>query len=193
MTVTEEFMTVAALEEWGMHVKPATEVKPGAKQCRWCAKKGTCAAIRQQVIDLFETVQPVGEADDAALASVMAKADMIEAWIKAIRGETERRLLEGHAVPGWKLVAGKKGARAWSDATAVEDILKNSMRLRQDEMYDMKLISPTAAEKVLKPKQYERLAEFITQKSGSPSVAPESDKRPAINPAAVAEQFDVVS
>jgi len=46
----------------------------------------------------------------------------------------------------------------------------------------MKLISPTSAEKVLKskPKCWTRIKDQITQTKGGPSVAPESDKRPAM-------------
>lgn len=57
-----------------------------------------------------------------------------------------------------------------------------ALRLKADDMYDKKLISPTTAEKLLKtdPKKWDKLKELITRASGKPSVAPATDKRPAL-------------
>ena len=124
----------------------------------------------------------------------MAAVDLVEQWCKAVRAEVESRLLQGQEVPGYKLVQGKRGARAWTSAEEAEAILK-SMRLKQDEMYDLKLISPTTAEKVLKesPKRWNRIAPLISQSEGKPSVAPESDKRPALVLGAVEDDFEQVT
>jgi hypothetical protein len=125
---------------------------------------------------------PLGVAySDDELGVKMAATDIIEDWCKQVRAETERRLLAGTPVPGYKLVQGRAGARAWTDAKEVEETFK-SMRLKQDEMYDFKLISPTTAEKLLKetPKRWNRVQPLISRSEGKPSVAPESDKRPAL-------------
>jgi hypothetical protein len=55
------------------------------------------------------------------------------------------------------------------------------MRLKADEMYDRKLITPAKAEKLLKdtPRRWNSIAQHITQGEGKPSVAPVTDKRPA--------------
>jgi hypothetical protein len=123
------------------------------------------------------------DADDKViwLSVAMSRTDIIEDWCKQVRAETERRLLAGTPVPGYKLVQGRAGARAWTDAKEVEETFK-SMRLKQDEMYDFKLISPTTAEKLLKetPKRWNRVQPLISRSEGKPSVAPESDKRPAL-------------
>jgi tRNA pseudouridine-54 N-methylase len=98
-------------------------------------------------------------------------------------------------VDGWKLVQGKQGHRKWADPAAAEALFK-SMRLRQDEMYDLALISPTTAEKVLKtsPKRWERVQPHIVRAEGKPSVAPATDKRPALAVQSVADDFrDVMS
>jgi hypothetical protein len=80
-------------------------------------------------------------------------------------------------------VRGRKGPRKWDNEKAAEELLK-SMRLKQHEMYNFKIISPTDAEKLLKdtPKRWKRLNKpgIITQSDGSLSIAPESDPRPAV-------------
>lgn len=129
------------------------------------------------------------------LGKKMDAVDVIEDWCKAVRAEVERRLLAGDNVPspngGYKLVKGKRGARDWKDAKEAEATMK-SMRLKQDEMYTFSLISPTKAEKVLKdsPKRWNRVAPLITQSDGKPSVAPMSDKRPALVMTPVVDDFE---
>lgn len=123
--------------------------------------------------------------------------DLIEDWCRAVRAETERRLLAGIAVPsprgGYKLVQGRQGARAWSDSAEAEKLLK-SFRLKNEEMYEFKLISPTTAEKLLKesPKRWTKAQALITRSDGKLSVAPVSDKRPAVEIKPVIDDFDVV-
>jgi hypothetical protein len=193
-------------EEW-----EKTFLRPGEKQCKFCKAKATCPALRNEVavtitnvsplpatpeeFDGLEIVDaiPVSTADTEWLAAALTKVDLIEDWCKAVRAEAERRLLAGKPVPGWKLVQGKKGPRQWADAKAAEELLK-SMRLKQEEMYEMKLISPTTAEKlhkagVIGPRQWPRLQELITQSEGKPHVAPESDSRPALVVTPVVEEF----
>jgi hypothetical protein len=127
----------------------------------------------------------------------MDALDLIEGWCKAVRAEAERRLLRGDAVPGWKLVQGKAGNRGWVDEAEVTDLMKKSMRLRDDVMYDFSLISPTTAEKraadgIIKPKQWAKLQGLITRSDGKPSVAPAADKRPALVIGKVEDAFDAL-
>jgi hypothetical protein len=172
------------------------DLEPGESQCRWCRAKATCPALAQRVTDEFEAVPAPNAETDARLAQAMGNVELIEGWCKAVRAETERRLLAGQPVPGFKLVEGRRGARKWADEKEVEAALK-SMRLRDDQMYDFSLISPTSAEKLHKtgtigPRQWPKLADLITQSDGKPSVAPESDKRPAIAVAAIESEFSNV-
>ncbi|MGY2429582.1 DUF2800 domain-containing protein [Pseudomonas tolaasii] len=131
-------------------------------------------------------------ADDERLATLMDAADMIEGFAKAVRAEVERRLLAGKFTDArYKLVEGRQGARSWTSEEEAEAALK-AMRLKVDQMYDFKLISPTTAEKVLKeanPRKWNKLQPLIGRSDGKPSVAPASDKRPALN-LAIAEQFE---
>lgn len=192
--VSEWVLSVPALYEFVASIKPATEVVPGEKQCRWCARKATCPALRAAVQADVESAQPPADADDVLLASLLGKTEIIEDWCKAVRAEAERRLFAGKTLPGYKLVEGKKGARSWADETLVETVLK-SMRLRQDEMYQFKLMSPTQLEKSLKdqPKRWARLEQHITQKSGGPAVVPSTDKRSAISVAVDPSEFTPIT
>ena len=170
---------------------------PSNKACQWCRAKPICPALRQQVMDAFDESTPLADTPDDGLAYVMDRADMIEGWIKSIRAEVERRLLAGEPVKGYKLVQGKRGNRMWANPDDAEAALK-AMRVKHDQMYDYKLASPTSIEKLAKadeigPRQWTKIQALITQSEGQPSVAPVSDKRPALVTSAAASDFDDVT
>lgn len=171
-------------------------LQPTEKGCQWCKHKANCTAlaayVAEQIEADFEDLSGVEDIehyvnvkvepyDPETISRKMKSLGLIEMWMKAVRGEVESLLLKGLPVPGYKLVEGKMGHRKWANEQEAEAMMK-SMRLKEDEMYDKKVISPTTAEKVLKesPKRWTRLKELITQTRGGPSVAPESDKRPAM-------------
>jgi hypothetical protein len=207
-----------------------TFLNPNDKSCKFCKAKATCPAKRAQAStavvgypaaspDEFTAVKVPGkahiEAADAAwLGAVLAKADQIDDWLSAVRAEAHRRLTAGEKVPGFKLVQGKRGNRYWSNSAEAEALMKDTFRLKVEEMYELKLISPTKAEelapnygkdgKVIPPKegqlapligprQWPKLKALIAQADGKPSVAPESDKRPAISVTPVASEFEAVT
>jgi hypothetical protein len=187
-------------------------LNPGEKQCKFCAAKATCPALRDSVALTVMADTPASPEEFAQayvsapdehspedwIAAALAKVDLIEDWCKAVREQAHKRLSEGQELPGWKLVAGKRGARAWTDAKAAEELLRNRFRLNIEQAYDLKLISPTSAEKLAKagtlgPKQWAVAQELIHQPDGKPHVAPESDPRPALAVAAKASEFDNIA
>jgi hypothetical protein len=210
--VSEWTQTVEEMQEFGLDVSVAATIAKASDAplvvsdagCKYCRAKATCPAIRDEVLGHFDVVEPA-TAEPDVIGMVMGKADLIEGWVKAIRAEAERRLFAGIAVPGFKLVQGRMGNRAWKDDDEAEKALK-AMAVRQDEMYDLKLVSPTTISKrltdwvdaegkprkpILGPRQQKRYQELITQADGKPSVAPESDKRPALVMSAEADFDDV--
>lgn len=206
--VSEWTLTMADLLAFGSRVslaaaatrQSAPTANPGEDQCRWCPALGKCEAAARRVQDIIEADFEMVSEDKAAplpatssLASAMQAIPFIENWCKAVRGQVEVELLAGNSVDGFKLVQGKRGARRWADEEAAEAELK-AMRIKKDDMYDFKVISPTSAEKFFKeePKRWARLQPLITQSEGGLSVAPVSDKRPAVTPTAAASaEFDI--
>lgn len=184
-------------------------LNPTEKGCMWCKHKANCTAlaayVSEQIDADFEDLSEVKDIehyvnvkvepyDPETISLKMKSLGLIEMWMKAVRGEVESLLLKGLPVPGYKLVEGKMGHRKWANEQEAEAMMK-SMRLKEDEMYDKKLISPTSAEKVLKesPKRWARIKDLITQTRGGPSVAPESDKRPAMAITPVGDDMEDLS
>lgn len=173
--------------------------------CRknYCKARATCPALSKFVSDSvgmdFENLDmPENAANpepsQVGLGRMLDAVPLIEDWCKEVRAKVEGELFSGRPVPGYKLVQGKKGNRKWASDAEAEAMLKG-FRLKVEEMYDLKLISPTSAEKLSKagtigPRQWPKLQGFITQSDGSPSVAPESDKRPALEIKPAVDDFD---
>ena len=175
-------------------------LRPGEKQCKFCRAKATCPALAKHAIetianDFVDITQPkaitnavtgakdaVKVADEDLLAALFPHLDLIHDWVNAVRARIEAVLLAGGTVAGVKVVQGKKGNRTWASEEQAEQLLK-SFRLKQEEMYTFKLITPTTTEKLLKdasPKRWAKVLPLITQSEGKPTVVPESDRRPAI-------------
>lgn len=196
----------------GVETLPLENFTPGEKQCRFCkAKGGLCAAEAQARLnavaaDFVDMTQPVGEQlaeaakrvpllDAVQLADIYSQVGLIESFCKAVCDRVSSELNAGHSVPGFKLVTGKQGNRAWSDEEAARALLKDQFRYKTEEVFDLKLISPTKAEKLIKkasPRRWTKVEAMITRADGKPTVAAESDPRPAltINPV---NDFDDVS
>ncbi|WP_447839204.1 DUF2800 domain-containing protein [Enterobacter cloacae] len=195
----------------GVETLPLENFTPGEKQCRFCKAKAVCTAQKMQHMqtaasDFEDLTKPVSEIITAAssrvpllsteeLAEIYSQADAIESWLKAVRDRVNSEMNAGHPVPGFKLVTGKQGNRAWSDEEAARALLKDQFRYKTEEVFDLKLISPTKAEKLIKkasPRRWTKVEALITRADGKPTVAPESDPRPALNINPV-NDFDDVS
>lgn len=179
------------------------DFNPGEKQCRWCKAKAVCPALSKYVETTIGSEFQYLENDPPSavllsnedLGLIYPSLPLIEAWGKAVLARIEHELLNGQPVPGTKLVQGRRGHRKWVDEAETEALLK-SMRLKSDEMYNRKVISPTQAEKLLAkdaPRRWKKVESLITQKEGAPHVAPESDKRPALVIAPPEDDFAVVN
>ncbi|MFJ1257862.1 DUF2800 domain-containing protein [Cupriavidus sp. CuC1] len=188
-----------------------SDLVPGDKQCKFCKAKATCPGLARRVQDEvgsdFDNIATFAQSDEQkamslkaytpktaeALSKAMKAIDLIESWCKSVRGAVEIELLAGREVPGYKLVQGRKGARSWNSEHEAETVLK-AMRLKVEEMYQFKLITPPAAEKLKKAgrlgdRQWAKLQPMIGQSEGGKSVAPASDPRDAIVISPPADDF----
>lgn len=180
------------------HCVPGDHCRTG-----FCGYRANCPALAAFVTETIEAdfdvieeghVTCVSTNSNDNLSLKLKAVDIIEDWCKEVRAESERRMLNGEEVAGFKLVKGRRGARAWTDKETAEALLKK-MRYKKEEMYDFKLISPTTAEKLMKtaPRRWAKLVDMIVQPEGKLHVAPESDKRPAIEITPTSDDFEEVT
>ena len=116
---------------------------------------------------------------------------MIESWLDATKKHIFEKLQRFEPVPGWKLVKGRPGNRAWKDGEQVETLLK-SWRFKKAETHEEKLRSPAQIEKIVPEKKWALLEVLLDRADAKPTMVAATDKRPALEPAK-ADEFDIFS
>ena len=113
---------------------------------------------------------------------------LITLWLKRVKSQALTTMLDGGEVPGYKVVAGRQGNRKWSDELQVAEVLK-SAGYSQEDYTETKLLGPAAIDKLVGKKQAaELLGELITRDQGQPTIAAATDKRPAYDRVAEAQE-----
>lgn len=155
----------------------ASDFKPSVEGCQWCRFSEQCAARTKTVNSvLAEELENdfALELTPEQLVAEYEKLPLLRQHIDKVEKAMATALHSGKKVPGYKLVEGRPGNRAWKDTDAIEvshgDILKKEV-----------LMSPTEAAKVLSADEMAALEPFITRKPGVPCVATADDKRPEWN------------
>jgi hypothetical protein len=181
---------------------PDAPLVPGEKQCRFCKAKGGCAAVNTHVMDavgMFKSIDIVQQAavteptemSNDKLREVIEAAPLLRQLLEASEAEALRRMQMGQTIPGLKVVNGR-GSRAWAHTEDEMVVKLKKIGIPAGALYVTKLISPAQAEKLTWEKrdgtkvqvsdkmklQMER--ELIVKLAGKPTVASESDPRPAV-------------
>lgn len=186
-SVTEETLTREELIQWG-----ETELRPKAElawkgegeycpgdHCRFCAARALCYHRAAKAMTVFQSgMQTPGVIPDEEIPKILECADVAEAWIKDIREYARSQALKGQTWNGFKLVAGRRPPRRWTDHEAVVDQLSRA-GYTDDQIYKPKeLISVSDAEKLMGKQGFRAiLGHLTTQPEGAPTLVPESDKR----------------
>lgn len=160
---------------------------PSDKACQWCKAQSRCEALAKhnfEVIgsdfdnlDMLELSVPNKLSNDQ-LAQIIPNTGLIKGWLDAIQEKVLDEALAG-TMPGYKAVAGRS-IRRWDNVEVAEKFLRQTRKLKVDQAYTKKLISPTQAEKIIGKKD-SKLQALIVKPEGKPTLAPADDKRPAIN------------
>lgn len=152
----------------------ASDFKPSVDGCQWCRFSEQCAARTKTVNSvLAEELEDdfAPELTPEQLVAEYEKLPLLRQHIDKVEKAMAAALHSGKKVPGYKLVEGKMGNRAWKDAEKVAE-------LYGDKLTKEVLMTPTEAVKVVPE---EELKDFITRKPGAPCVATADDKRPEWN------------
>lgn len=187
--------------------------KPGPKQCRFCKVQATCPANAKLQEDLTAAVFTDTTQDAKAMNSFIARLDgdiepfqmyfasvpnltteqmarllpfrsMADAWWKSLEVELNKRAAAGDVPQGMKIVEGRSH-RKFANAEKVKEHLL-SLGLSKEEIISESLVSPNAAEELLRKKGRKRkelpelLKGLVVKPPGKATLVPLSDKRPAV-------------
>ena len=190
--------TVEELMEWAEKtVKPTAEkaikgkgkYNPG-EHCRFCQHGGKCRALTRLCTEYVDThglkvSLPVLAPHE--VSDVLRMEPLITLWLKKVKEQALTTLMSGEELPGYKLVEGKLGNRKWRDERTVIQIL-NGAGYEDEEITETKVLSPSQMDKAIgKKKVAELLEEYIDRAPGAPTIAPITDKRPAYDRLAEAQ------
>jgi len=158
-----------------------TVFSPSESNCKFCEAAGQCRALAEHNMknaqEIFSPVAKdtldVDSLSNDEVAAILPKLPLLSKWMRAVEARAAGELAKGHNVEGYKLVNGRK-SRFWESE---EEAIKFLESVGIDP-YVKKVISPAQAEKNKEIKK--DLKAFIGSRAGKPSMAPLSDKRPAI-------------
>lgn len=125
------------------------------------------------------------------LCAVLDAAPAVTAWINQCQAYAHQGLERGAQFPGWKLVA-NRATRKWTKPQ--DKLVPLLVKLGADRaalFTPPTLLSPAQVKKLLPKENREALAKYTEAKSSGNTLAPESDKRPAVK-AGPAADFDAI-
>lgn len=188
--IASEVLAVTELLDWAeQEVKPKAQLAfagqgdfvPGAAQCRYCRARTVCRARAEQNLELakYELVPP-DTLELAEIGDILIQADELEAWVKDVRKYALEEALSGKTIPRWKVVEGRSNRCYKSQEELLERLTRAG--IPAEALVDTKLKGITALEKQVGKKKLEELAgDLIIKPAGAPTLAPETDKRPALD------------
>jgi len=169
----------AFLAKWALMAQeamtPQARFFPGTPQCDWCKARGFCKAKADAIMSTFPIERGTDEGlailTEDALALALNRVDDIEGWCRDIRAEALKRARGGLEIPGYKIIEGRRGNRAWTS----KSLALLALQTAGVDPYDKpELVSPTEAERRLKKAAVsygDTVGWLVDQPPGAPSLA----------------------
>jgi hypothetical protein len=191
------FAAAAQVKGFDLISSEGEPFNPGS-WCRWCpaADAGVCPARDRQALqaatlDFASVVEVTADAlpkpselDVERLAAVVQGLSVLTAWANQCQEYLEAMLLAGHEVPGWKVVD-KLGRAKWVEDPA--RVSEYAELMHGVDLTRQTLVTITEAEKILKAAGAAKddidafKLQFTVKESSGRTIAPLSDRRPAID------------
>ena len=194
--VSTDTIKAKDLYTWGEEV-----IKPGAQLalsedapvhagdwCQFCPARYDC---KERARDAMELQKYLGQMvlSPEEIADILGKIDRLTKFAEDIKDSALTKALDGEEIPGWKVVEGRSIRKY---VGSEEEIVRQCEGAGYDQalLYERKLLTITNMEKLMGKKQFaEVLGAYVEKPEGKPTLAPESDKRPAITNNSAAEDF----
>ena len=165
--------------------------EPG-EWCQFCKVKSSCRALTERCTTCAENhPDPRLLSPEELATAVLPILPTIKTWLTGVEDYALQQAVSGVQLPGYKIVEGRS-ARKIVDQDAAAAAL-NKAGYDTAEIYKpQELRTITDLEKLAGKKNFAAICgEYIDKPKGKPTLAPESDKRPAIDP--VADDFNGIN
>lgn len=187
--LSEYEITVEELTVWAANVlTPAAEKAykgegpqtPGA-WCQFCKVKNQCRALASKCKEVV-AVDPKLITPEELAKDVLPMVPIVKTWIRGVEDFALAQALSGVQLPGWKIVEGRS-VRKITDTDSVAAVLTKNGYKQNDIFKPVEMRTITDLEKLVGKKQFAAMCgEWINKPQGKPTLAPEGDKRKAIDP-----------
>ncbi|MCI8940962.1 MAG: DUF2800 domain-containing protein [Dorea sp.] len=125
--------------------------------------------------------------DNSMVGAILERAQNLAKWVKKLERYALEELVNGNAIPGWKIVEGRSNREFTDIDKAYEALIEAGYK--KELLYDQVPVPLTKAEKQISKEDYNNvLAKFIIKPKGKPTLALESDKRPVYEKQPSAEE-----
>ena len=191
--VSTDLIERAALLEWadGELTEKAKLAYEGEGEfhcgewCRFCKAKAECRERSAANLELarYEFQSPA-LLDDEEITDILGKLDELSTWANDVKEYALRQAVNGKEWRGWKLVEGRSNRRYTDENTAAAIVMNAGY-----DPYERKVLGVSAMQKMLGRSRFEELlSPYIEKPQGKPTLVPDSDKRPACQPAQQVER-----
>ena len=153
--------------------------------CQFCKVKSNCRALTQKCIEAAKNhPDPKLISPDELAADILPMLATVKTWLAGVEDYALQQALSGVQLAGWKVVEGRSVRKITDQDGAA--LALNKAGYKTTEIYKpQELRTITDLEKLTGKKQFAAICgDFIEKPQGKPTLAPESDKRPAIDPLA---------
>ena len=153
--------------------------------CQFCKVKSNCRALTQKCIEAAKNhPDPKLISPDELAADILPMLATVKTWLAGVEDYALQQALSGVQLAGWKVVEGRSVRKITDQDGAA--LALNKAGYKTAEIYKpQELRTITDLEKLTGKKQFAAICgDFIEKPQGKPTLAPESDKRPAIDPLA---------
>lgn len=151
--------------------------------CTFCPAKEDCIARMEHFKELAEIREryfDINAMSSEDIGKVLELGPSVNAFVESVKKKALNDALEGKPPEGWKLVAGRSMRRFTISENEIASLALGAGVLRED-LYETKLVPLTKIEKLVGKKHFEVLFNGkVSKTSGTPVLAPEGDKRPAL-------------
>ena len=158
--------------------------------CQFCKVKSCCRKLADQCLSAADRDVKLMTPEELA-AEILPILPTVKTWLSGVEDYALAQALSGVQLPGWKIVEGRS-VRKIVNADAAITALNQAGYKTTEILKPQELRTITELEKLVGKKQFNAICgEWIDKPQGKPTLAPESDKRPAIDP--VADDFKNVN
>lgn len=182
-------ITSEDLRQWGEEVvKPKAQIAYAGEGeqvtgdwCKFCKASPRCKAQADKALELakLDFAEPM-LLTDAQLIEVYAQSPQVTKWLSAVTDYIFKEAMNGKKWDGYKLVDGQN-RRGWTDEEKAIFRLNDLCTFSEEQYTTTKLKGIGDIEKLVGKKVFpELLGDVVAFKKTSPSLVPESDKRPAL-------------